>query len=119
MGRANIDETDGKAGPYNLRQTSVVGTYPGGVSPYGVHDMAGNVWEWCVDARDGKPDEDKVSRVLRGGSWYDDHVNARATYRLGLDPDYRYGNFGFRVVCASPIHEALVTETLITAPLRH
>jgi len=54
-----------------------IGSYPQGVSPYGVYDMAGNVWEWTdswYDAYPGSkyktPEFGKKLRVLRGGSWY-------------------------------------------------
>ncbi len=54
-----------------------VGSYPDGVSPYGVYDMAGNVWEWTDSWYDAYPGSDytttefgKKLRVLRGGSWY-------------------------------------------------
>lgn len=54
-----------------------VGSYPDGVSPYNVYDMAGNVWEWTdswYDAYPGStykhPEFGKKMRVLRGGSWY-------------------------------------------------
>ncbi len=57
-----------------------VGSYPDGVSPYGVYDMAGNVWEWTdswYDAYPGSthtnPEFGKKLRVLRGGSWYHYH----------------------------------------------
>ena len=54
-----------------------VGSYPDGVSPYGVYDMAGNVWEWTDSWYDAYPGSDytttefgKKLRVMRGGSWY-------------------------------------------------
>ena len=49
-GCANIDETDKNGGPYYLRQTSAVGIYPQSASPCGALDMAGNVWEWCLNS---------------------------------------------------------------------
>ncbi|GAB6043119.1 formylglycine-generating enzyme family protein [Endothiovibrio diazotrophicus] len=104
-GRANIDETWDEAGPHNLARTSAVGIYPGGASPEGVLDLAGNVWEWCLNEY---ADPERVgrggseSRVLRGGSWFDYRDDARAGYRYDLPFDRSYF-VGFRVVCASPI----------------
>jgi hypothetical protein len=105
-GRANIDETWGEAAPHNLDQTSAVGIYPQGASPEGLLDLSGNVWEWCLNEYNNPESTDRggsESRVLRGGSWNDDRVNARADYRDGNHPAYRDGNNGFRVLCASPI----------------
>lgn len=102
-GRANIDEGMERAGAYYLRQTSAVGIDPQGASPYGVDDMAGNVWEWYLDPRESKAASDDAYRVVRGGSWSFHHDLARASYRAGLDPDFRNSSFGFRVVCISPI----------------
>lgn len=45
VGHANVDESYDKTGPYNLGQTTAVGLYPQGVSPVGLLDCAGNVWE--------------------------------------------------------------------------
>ena len=108
-GYANINETLGNIGHNNLGQTSAVGMYSQGASPYGVQDMSGNVWEWCLtDYRNPAPlaEHENVRsnalRVLRGGSWSNGDRSARAASRDGLDPLYRgYGslNFGFRVVC--------------------
>ena len=89
-----------------IGRTTAVGMYPGGRSLQGVYDLAGNVWEWCRneydDPRKTEPGGDE-SRVLRGGSWGDSQVCARADYRDYDPPDYRYVGYGFRVVCASPI----------------
>jgi len=67
------------SGPANtskskLRRTTAVGMYPAGTSKHGVMDLAGNVWEWCLNKRDNPKDTDIGGnwRVLRGGSW--DHA---------------------------------------------
>ena len=101
--------------------TTPVGKYPKGASPYGVLDMAGNVWEWTSslwgpdwkkpdfpypyrpDDKGGYVDApDSVTRVLRGGSSNNNARYVRCAYRDRLNPDLRFVNIGFRVV-ASPI----------------
>ena len=102
-GAANIDETDGAAGPYFLEQTSAVGIYPAGASSCGALDMSGNVWEWCSDKREPDEKGDLVRKVLRGGSWSNFRDSARASYRFDVGPDNRRYDLGFRVLCVSPI----------------
>lgn len=106
-GYANIDETYDRIGPYYLARTTAVGLYPQGASPYGVLDMSGNVWEWCMNEYEHpertQPEGD-ARRVLRGGSWNNVHGSARAAIRYNLDPFIRNAYLGFRVVCLlSPI----------------
>ena len=101
-GHANINETWGNAGEFNLDQTTAVGLYLQGKSPYGVMDMAGNVWEWCLNKNDHpeitEPDTSGDSRVLRGGSWIGSSSVARAGARHGDSPGFRYDIWGFRVL---------------------
>ncbi len=105
-GLANIDETVRGAGSHYLRRTTAVGIYPQGNSGQGVSDLAGNVWEWCLNEY-GDPANTQTSgtesRVLRGGSWLYDQDYARASVRYYNVPDSRYYNLGFRLSCSSPI----------------
>jgi formylglycine-generating enzyme required for sulfatase activity len=88
--------------------TTPVGAYsPQGDSPYGVADMAGNVWEWChslyqpypYKMDDGRESEEGAeARVLRGGSFDHDRRGVRCASRIGNHPDLRNVDFGFRVV---------------------
>jgi len=105
-GRANINETWGEAGPHYLGQTSAVGLYPDGASPCGALDMAGNVWEWCLNQYE-KPERQDVKgdarRVVRGGSWFDYRDFARSAVRNDLTPGDRDNFLGLRLVCVAPI----------------
>lgn len=88
------------------RGTTTVGMYPAGDSRQGVSDLAGNVWEWCLNQY-SKPDRTEAggeeSRVVRGGSWFDIRANARAAFRNGYHPGSRDDDFGFRMVSSAPI----------------
>ncbi|MFM7646624.1 MAG: formylglycine-generating enzyme family protein, partial [Cyanobium sp.] len=91
-------------------ETTQVGRFP--ANAWGLHDMHGNVWEWCADAwhpnyvgapNDGRPwigpDSGDVPRVLRGGSWYNNPRSCRSANRDLNQPGLANGNVGFRVVC--------------------
>ncbi len=97
--------------------TMPVGAYPKGGSPYGLLDMAGNVWEWTRslwgkdlfepdfkypykldDGRENLKAGNDVRRVLRGGSWSNIQRVARCASRGGDVPDIFRANVGFRVV---------------------
>ena len=92
---------------YKFVDTSAVGKYPEGASPYGAVDMAGNVSEWVNDWYSktyylsspslnplGRDSGDE--RVLRGGSWDDGEESVRSASRTGARPSSTYITFGFR-----------------------
>jgi formylglycine-generating enzyme required for sulfatase activity len=109
-GYANIRETDGNAGPHYLEQTSAVGIYPQGRSPFGALDMAGNVCEWCLNEYEqlgavdmgGNFMEGEAERDVQGGSWLNSQDLARCPAQVSDLPDSRSNDVGFRVVLCSP-----------------
>lgn len=107
---ANYDE--------NVGDTTPVGHYA--PNRYGLYDMSGNVWEWCLDAHDetfyaNSPRRNPVaggqvgnnftsvmsSRVLRGGGWFDEAQNLRVANRHGFRPAFANVGIGFR--CARAV----------------
>ena len=85
----------------NVKDTTPVGRYPKGASPYGLLDMAGNVWEWTSslwgteagksdfgypyradDGRENQDAPDAVLRTLRGGSWFYNVQDVRCAVRV-------------------------------------
>jgi hypothetical protein len=101
-GYANVDEKDsGLRYSTDAEKTTPVGSYPLGASLFGVLDMSGNVWEWCLNEYDN-PNRtglaDDTSRVLRGGSLHNSIHLARTDARSSSYPDSRKHNVGFRVV---------------------
>ena len=93
-------------------QTTVVGAYA--ANAWGLHDMHGNVREWCLDSWDesanypagavSDPLERSGSfRVVRGGCWFYDSMDCRSAYRWRFDPVEVCSIQGFRVVCAPVI----------------
>ncbi|ONH31481.1 formylglycine-generating enzyme family protein [Pseudofrankia asymbiotica] len=62
---------------------------------WGLHDMLGNVWDWCWDVYDAEVYG--TYRVLRGGGWADEHWSCRASVRRRSHPNYQVDDVGFRV----------------------
>jgi formylglycine-generating enzyme required for sulfatase activity len=107
------DETKCNTSELGLGETTPVGIFPDGASPYGCLDMAGNVWEWTTsqfkeypydpaDGRENLEAGDEALRVLRGGSFYGNRSYARCAARGRGGPGSRGIIGGFRVV-VSPI----------------
>jgi formylglycine-generating enzyme required for sulfatase activity len=95
------------------RTTMAVGSFPS--NQFGLHDMHGNVWEWCMDdwhsnydgaPRDGsawlKSIETASSKVIRGGSWDFNPRNCRSAIRSNVTRGDRGSSVGFRVICCAP-----------------
>lgn len=107
--------------PYNgaedgpsLKRAAPVGSYP--ANAWGLHEMHGNVFEWCRDWYHAKlpggvdPDlyaakasamvnsDGTVSRVRRGGCWADDGWPCRSAFRLRFEPERRHSHIGLRIV---------------------
>jgi formylglycine-generating enzyme required for sulfatase activity len=100
--------------------TMPVGSFENGKSPYGIYDLAGNVWEWTDDwfkpyPGNKHPDENygEKYRVLRGGSWYDCTyykcgISAPTYNRIFFNPLTMNNNFGFR--CAKDAKDEVTSN---------
>ncbi len=116
--------------------TTDVGSFP--PNPFGLYDMAGNVWEWCADAwhanYDGAPTDgsvwagDDAARVMRGGCWHDPPGLCRSAARLKYAPNEAEDYLGFRVALTSlertvppPTRRSYIGEMLrrIRAVVKH
>lgn len=113
-----FDAAKGNTRETGIGQTSVVGMYPDGVSPYGIQDMSGNKWEWCLnDYRNPKVVDgygNGEQKVVRGGSFINSQYDARASDRRNNDP---VNSSGFRVVLSSSI-KLCITRIFLGGILR-
>jgi formylglycine-generating enzyme required for sulfatase activity len=97
--------------------TFPVGRFPGGTSPWGALDMAGNVFEW-VDADFepypgspfDHPEFGQGLRVVRGGDWYLGRIYHRASARSRAPADHRVPTSGFRCACDTPADRHVPVE---------
>ena len=87
-----------------IGKSVTVGLYE--ANTWGLHDMHGNVWEWCLDSftksslivRTGTISSLEITRTIRGGGWTSSGRFCRATSRLGCPSTVKRPNLGFRVV---------------------
>jgi formylglycine-generating enzyme required for sulfatase activity len=90
------------------KATIDVGSFP--PNAFGLYDMHGNVWEWCMDTwhdsydrapNDGSAwiDKSAKTRLIRGGSWLNDPLSCRSAFRDHYAPANRNYDLGFRVIC--------------------
>ncbi len=89
----NVGNYDGELRKDDFDYTSPVGSFP--ANRHGLHDLGGNVWEWCSDAYDGQENY----RVLRGASWHSSKPHTLlSSARLSNSPGHRVDIIGFRCV---------------------
>ncbi|MDF0667358.1 MAG: SUMF1/EgtB/PvdO family nonheme iron enzyme [Nitrospira sp.] len=91
-----------------------VGSYEAGKSPYGLYDMAGNVWEWVDDWYDAryyekspkknpKGPDTGTKKVIRGAGWQNETPTVRIFTRVESDPTVRNESTGFRCAASTPM----------------
>jgi eukaryotic-like serine/threonine-protein kinase len=79
------------------KKTTNVGSFP--PNAFGLHDMHGNLWEWCADQ--ANPKAPSSDRIVRGGSWLDNPGTCRSAIRFTAPPHFMRTDFGFRVVASA------------------
>ncbi|TAJ23154.1 MAG: formylglycine-generating enzyme family protein [Nitrospirae bacterium] len=138
LSRANFGRT-GLSGPVRDRPERLllyppiisVDKYENAVSPYGVHQMLGNVAEWVADwydkdyyatapDRNPKGPDKGTQKAFRGGGWMDSTTTMRAAMRNGTDPTVKINWLGFRcartTTAAPTVKEAPAQQTSQAAP---
>jgi formylglycine-generating enzyme required for sulfatase activity/tRNA A-37 threonylcarbamoyl transferase component Bud32 len=105
------DQTRANYGDY-LNMPSIVAMHEDGMTPEGIYDLAGNVYEWTADLllpydpakRQAAMKAGEVRRVVRGGSWHSPQSELRCTFRRGFFPESQVATVGFR--CGLPARTA-------------
>ncbi len=122
VGRYYYNSFSPSQGGYTLEGTAKVGSYL--PNNWGLYDMHGNVWEWCLDLFDNviqrsaddatDPVGNATGRyhVLRGGGWYSSARLCRSASRYFYEQSYNYyENIGFRILCLPPYAVTVVNGT--------
>jgi formylglycine-generating enzyme required for sulfatase activity len=96
--RANTTETE-------IAQTTAVGMFPAGTSAFGVDDLAGNLWEWCLNDYQSLEINLKQAswKSTRGGAMSCDQYAAACTYRAYNQPRFQWFDHGIRLVYGPPL----------------
>ncbi|KPA12294.1 Serine/threonine-protein kinase pkn1 [Candidatus Magnetomorum sp. HK-1] len=106
----NQDENNANVKNTRINTTSSVGCFNSGMSPFGVEEMIGNVWEWTrslnfdypYDINDGRENLHSLKTtneiIARGGSFYWDQTKIYCSYREWVDPNYSFNDMGFRII---------------------
>ena len=92
--RCNTRETE-------LKVSTLVTRFHEGTSAYGIYDLAGNVWEWCLNAKYEEQEDDgtrQEKRAVHGGSFVSPCERAEVGFRYYLNPQIQYASIGFRVI---------------------
>lgn len=119
----NMSDHNEAGGGNNAERAAPVGSFSIGISPYGIEDMSGNVWEWCEDwygddyyakspLKNPQGPEDGDFRVMRGGSWGSTSRTCRATMRHYVAPDMAHHDDGGFRCAATKVPTTAVAEGL-------
>ena len=91
----NVFEPERANAQNRMKETTPVGQFPDGRSPYGLQDMAGNVMEWTSS-------EEQKAKVFRGGSWGSPPEEVQVTFRNSIGPAHDLFDLGFRCAKDGP-----------------